>query len=306
MTIRFDCPKCGSLIAFPDKYAGLRAHCENCGQSFVIPGGGKKKVKKIRDEAEREVGESLPGFYKALFVNSGRLFTGPYAATGIVFVTALVFVWFYTANRNFSLFIQGEWLRFDFYIPFGYFMTAVTWGFLFWYYMQIINETAFDREGLPELVTGGFYSIVWNIAKSLYTIFVILLVVELPCLVTYLIFLRTGTVLPWLLYTLFFGGLFLLPMGILTAAVGGELTLLRPGALIGPIFKAFGPYLVTAILPAAAVCLQIKTPQYERGMSTNAQFGYFLLNLALQPLFLVAMRAIGLYYRHFGSHINWK
>jgi len=60
MTIRFNCPSCNELIAFADKHSGKQAHCANCGQKFIIPSPGEKKLKKIKPP--KETAEPLGGF----------------------------------------------------------------------------------------------------------------------------------------------------------------------------------------------------------------------------------------------------
>jgi hypothetical protein len=302
MTIRFDCPKCGSLIAFADKYQGRRAHCINCGQGFIIPSVDKQKAQKTKVEAQK--GESLPGFYHALFVDGWKIFSTR-DVTGLVFVLVAVIFKFFVENRNFSMFITGRSLTFDIYVPIGYALSAAAWGCLFWYYMEIIYATAYDQNKLPESVVGGFYSLIWLIAKSLYTLFIILLVTGLPYIVIYLIFKKTGVDAPVVLHILFALGVFLLPMAILTAAVGKDLTMLRPDYLLVPIFKAFGPYLMLALLLGAAIFVQMNAPQYNKNQGSSLAVGYLMLNFAVQVILIFTMHGIGLFFRHFNSHFIW-
>ncbi len=301
MTIRFNCPKCNSLIAFADKHQGKHAHCTTCGQSFIIPSADKEKPKKIKAEVQK--GQSLPGFYHALFADSWQLFSLK-NATGLIFILVAVCFKFFIENRNFSMFITGQSLTFDIYIPMGYALSAAAWGFLFWYYMEIIYATAYDQEKLPEVVVGGFYSLIWLIAKSLYTLFIILLVVGLPYFITYLIFKKTGIESPIILNVLFGLGVFLLPIAIITAAVGRDLTMLRPDYLLVPIFKALGPYLVIVLIMGVAIFVQIHTQQYKNQDSTVA-LGYLMLNFAVHAIMIFAMRGLGLYFRHFNNHFTW-
>lgn len=304
MTIRFNCPKCGNLIAFADKYQGKRAHCTNCSQGFVIPSPGQEKARKVKKiKAEVEKGESLPGFYNALFADSWQLFSLK-NATGLVFILVAVCFKFFIEERNFSIFITGESLTFDIYVPMGYALSAAAWGFLFWYYMEIIYATAYDQDKLPDVVVGGFYSFIWLIAKSLYTLFVILLVAGLPYIITYLVLKKTGADSPILLNGFFILGVFLLPMAILTAAVGRDLTMLRPDYFFVPIFKAFGPYLTIVLIFGAAVFVQIHAHQYEN-QGSRAALGYLMLNFAVHAIMLLAMRGLGLFFRHFNSHFTW-
>jgi hypothetical protein len=131
-----------------------------------------------------------------------------------------------------------------------------------------------------------------------------LLVVELPFFIVALILSLMDAESPVLLYALMFAGLFLFPMAILTAAIGRDLTLLRPDYFLITIFRAFKPYSVTALLLGAAAVLAMFTSQYS-GRSAAVDTGYLLLNLAVQVVLLVAMRSIGLFFRHYGCLLPW-
>jgi hypothetical protein len=106
------------------------------------------------------------------------------------------------------------------------------------------------------------------------------------------------------LYVLFFAGLFVFPIAILTAAVGRDLTLLRPDYFLIPIFRAFRPYIVTVVPFCAAVVLQIYAKQYS-GQPFAEAIGHLLFNLILQVIFLIAMCSIGLFFRHYSCLLPW-
>ena len=303
MTIRFNCPSCNELIAFADEHRGKRAHCATCGQKFIIPSGDKGKTKKIKPP--KKIAEPLPGFYRAVLVDSRRLFTNEENITGLVFIGAAVCLKFFTSGMNFTMTIPGKAYNFDFPIPIGHVLHVSAWGFLFWYYMEMIYSTAYEQEKLPDMIVGGFKGLLWRIAKSVYVSFIILFVVGLPYLVTALILSWMDAEWPVLLYALIFAGLFLFPIAILTAAVGKDLTMLRPDYFLVPISRAFRPYLVTAVLFGAAVVLQMLASQYSGQLSAGAVGGHLLLNLAVQVIALVAMRSIGLFFRHYGCMLPW-
>jgi len=273
-----------------------------CGQKFIIPFGDEEKLKKIKSLKERS--EPVPGFYRAVFVDSWRLFTNQENITGLVFIAAAVCLKFFTAGMNYTLTIPGQAYSVDLPIAIGHVLHISAWGFLFWYYMEIIYSTAYEQEKLPDIIVGGLYGLLWRIAKSVYTFIIILFVVELPYLIAALILSWTDTEWPVLLYALMFAGLFLFPIAILTAAVGKDLTLLRPDYFLVTISRAFRPYLVTAVLLGAAVVLQMHASQYS-GQSQAAATGYLLLNLAVQVIALVAMRSVGLFCRHYYCLLPW-
>jgi ribosomal protein S27E len=301
MTIQFYCPNCDSLIAFEDKHAGKRARCTTCGQILIIPSKDGEKPKKIKPEIEEPVPE--PGFYRAVFLDSWKLFVSPANAAGLVFVAAVVCFKFFTGHLDYSFTIG----TFRFQAPVGFVVSLVAWGCLFWYYIEIINSTAFDVEQLPEVYMGGLFGFLWNIVKSLYIFTIALVIVQLPCIIAIMISRKMSAEWPVLLHTLTLVGLFFFPMAILTIAIGRDLALLRPDYILSTAFKAFRPYFVVAGLLVLAWSLQLCTVGYGQIADRDrVVVGLHLLaNLAVQILAIIAMRSIGLFYRHYTCHLRW-
>lgn len=304
MTIQFNCPNCDSIIGFDDKYGGKRAQCTTCGQRLVIPSKNGEKAKKVKPE--KDLAEPIPGFCRAVFIDSWKYFrlTSNENVTGLVFIAVVVCFKFFVSQMNYSVTIQGRSLAMNFYFPFGWILRASSWGILFWYYTEMVYSIAFDRESLPEIVLDGFHGLLWKIVKSLYAIFIMLIVVGLPYLVAALILWKMQIELPVLMNILLFFGLFLLPMAILTVAIGKDLTLLRPDYFLVTIFRAFWPYMVTVLFLAAAVLIQRHTSQYA-GQRAAVAAGYLLMNFAVQIVLLITMRSIGLFHRHYSCHLPW-
>jgi len=101
--------------------------------------------------------------------------------------------------------------------------------------------------------------------------------------------------------------LFFFPIAILTAAIGKDLTMLRPDYLLIPVFGALKPYLVVAALLIAVGLLEMHTKQFvpsdkESFLSIG---GNLLLNLIIQVIAIIAMRGTGLFYRHYSSYLPW-
>jgi len=298
MTIRFNCPNCDELIAFADKYSGKRARCTSCGQRFIIPSEDKETPKKIEPPAEKS--EPEPGFYRAVFIDSWKLFVRPQNATGLVFVIAAVCFKFFTGHTDYS-FTMG---MFRVQAPVGLVVTLSAWGCLFWYYMEIICTTANDTDELPDVYMGGLFGYIWNVIKSLAIFAIGLFAVLLPCVIFISISRSTGVVS----YVLSLIGLFAFPMAVLTFSAGGDvLMVFRPDYIFKPIVRAFWPYLLVAGLFVLAWELQLRTISYgELIGSDNLVIGLHLLaNLAVQALAIISMRSIGLFYRHYSCHFPW-
>ena len=99
-------------------------------------------------------------------------------------------------------------------------------------------------------------------------------------------------------------GLFLFPAAILATAVGKDIALLRPNYLLAPVMRAFFPYTIIVLLLAAGFFLQMHIDQYtDAGPLTTTL--HLVLNLLVQVIAIFAMRAIGLFYRHYACHFKW-
>jgi hypothetical protein len=292
MTIQFYCPKCDTIIAFDRKHCGKRAKCTTCGQLFIIPFKDFEKPEKIELKTKRTA--PLPGFYRAALVDSWKLFTDRDNTTTMVFVLAAVFFKFLSGDQ----------------VCYNYISFIVVWGWLLGFYMNIIYETAFEIDKLPKIYLGTSITFLWYIIKPILIFLWTLAVVELP----YFIALgmqentnhandniRQMGIVPMLL-SIF--GLFLFPVAILTVSVSKDILLLRPDYLFKPIFRAFGPYLVVVTLLVAAGAIEMQTRSFT-GDNLAIDTIYLLLDLATQLIAILAMRAIGLFYRHYGCYFAW-
>ena len=255
MTIQFHCPKCGSLIAFTDKHAGQTAKCLTCGQRQIIPEKSGQKPKKIEPKVEPEF--PLPGFYRAVFLDSWKIFFDKDNLTAFVFVIAAVCFKFFSAGA----------------CCFAFIIYFAAWGYLFGFYLQIINETAAGIDKLPEVEVGTSITFFWYMVKPIFTFVFAVFIVLLPFIIALAFFKDKGvtweniwetrTALNLVLRGLFVAGLFLFPMAILVAAVIEDLSeLLRFDRLFVPVIRAFIPYLVVVALLSAACFIENNTEQY--------------------------------------------
>ena len=291
MTIQFFCPSCNDIIGFPDKHAGRRARCTNCGQFFIIPSENYKKPKKVKLQEEK--GDPLPGFYRAVFVDNWKLFFDSENVTSLVFVFAVVCFKFFTSGSPCCAYVTYY----------------AVWGWLFGFYLNIIYETTFEIDKLPEINLGTSITFLWYIIKPLFLFSITMAVVQLPCIIKYIMLKEQGLSLydilhSRLLQVLFISGLFLFPIAILTTSVGQTFTMFRPDYLLGPVLKAFVPYAVTVLLLVAAALLEMRTIQFT-GAGLAATVGHLMMNVAVQVIAIFAMRSIGLFCRHYNCYLAW-
>ena len=302
MSIKFHCPNCGAIIAFPGKHAGKRAKCLKCGQLLIIPQESGVIPEKVKAEPESK-GDPVPGFYRAVFIDSWKIFFNPQNVNSLVLVIAFVCFKFFLAKA----------------CCMNYLSFVIVWGWLLAFYLNIIYETAFEIDILPQIEfstseIGGGVAYLLYIVKPFIIFLYTMCIVQLPFVIALIILQDKGltyenmweaqTSLNLLLQTLLIFGLFLFPAAILTTAVGKSLTLLRPDYLLAPILKAPLPYLLVVAWLVAAAMLENQTVQFK-GASlaiTSADLG---LNLAVQVVALIAMRSIGLFYRHYSCYFKW-
>ena len=297
MTIEFNCPNCGALIAFDRRHSGRRARCLTCGQKIIIPAESFQKAQKVTPESEPEEGP-VPGFYRAALVETWKLLAHPQNVTTLTFVVAVVCFWFFLARA---------WCL-------GQIATVVIWGWLFGFYLNVIFQTAYDEDLLPAIYLGTSTSFLWHLVKPFVTFGYTLFLVQLPFFITLSLVQDSGITLtnfgsaisPLHLLLQFFSilGLFVFPAAILTTAVGRDITLLRPDYLLAPVCRAFVPYVMIVLLLAAACFLQMQSPQYT-GANPLMTTLHLALNLAVQLIAIFAMRAIGLFYRHYACYFKW-
>ncbi|MHC4174510.1 MAG: zinc ribbon domain-containing protein, partial [Planctomycetota bacterium] len=245
MTIQFNCPNCNAVIAFDDKHCGKRARCTTCGQLFIIPSKDNEKPKKV--ELPKEKGQLIPGFYRAVFVDNWKLFLDSENVTSLVFVVAVICFKFFSSRSCCC----------------GFVTHYVVWGWLLGFYLNIIYETAFEIDKLPEIYLGTSITFLWYVIKPFFLFSVTMAVAQLPFIIALILLKDEGMTIEniWqaefgLLHVLFILGLFLFPIAILTTAVGKDITMFRPDYLLRPVFKAFIPYLVTVVLLIAAALLE--------------------------------------------------
>lgn len=301
MSIEFECPKCGARIAYEDEKAGKQDNCLSCGQALIIPSESHQIPELVEPQPEITQIEPVVGFYKAAFVDTWKLFFRYENTTSLVFVIAVVCFNFFLAQAfccNYVTFI-------------------VVWGWLLGFYLNIIHETAFDIDKLPEIYLGTGLTFIWYIIKPFLIFFLTLLFVMLPFLVVIAVCHSIGLITPeilkdfndWplVLKLLFFLCLFFFPAAVLASAVAEGFTLLRPDYLLAPVRRAFRPYLVAVIFLFIAVVIELNTSQFagledETFLSAAAKL---VLNLAVQFFAIFAMRSTGLFYRHYGCYFKW-
>lgn len=298
MTIEFNCPNCGALIAFDSKHSGRQARCLTCGQKLIIPAESFQKPEKIAPEPEPK-GDPIPGFFRAVFVDTWSVFGDKRNTTTLTFIAAVVCFRFFLAR---AVCCMNE------------ISAVIIWGWLFGFYLNVIYQTAWEDDQLPEIYLGTSLTLLWYVFQPFIVFFYTLFIVELPfILMIWLTDYRIdslsdivggGGVLGFVRQLLLITGLFLFPAAILATAVGKDVSYLRPDYLLPSAFQAFGPYITVALLLVATVFVQFHAKQHAGGFTVITAL-HLALNLLGQALAIFAMRSIGLFYRHYACHFKW-
>ena len=299
MTIEFNCPKCDSLIAFPDKHAGRTARCLSCQQRLVIPQESFQKPQLIETPPDPASLIPQPGFYRAVFIDTWKIFAESTNAATLAFIIAAVCFKFFLGRGPCCI---------------GFISHFVIWGWLFGLYLNIIYETAFDEDILPQIYLGDSITFLWHIFGPIVKFVFTMLVVQLPFIIslavlqdkgiTYENLLQRGFGIHNLLQFFFIAGVFVFPMAILTIAVGQSLELLRPDRLFHPMLKAPIPYIVTVLLLLLFSMVEIKAVPFNLQPAGKAAM-LLAFNLFVQLVAIFAMRSIGLFFRHYQCYLKW-
>jgi hypothetical protein len=306
MSIEFNCPKCNALIAFDDKHAGKRARCATCEHRFIIPEASFQKPSRASqptEEAPKDV--PIPGFYRAALIGSWGVLFRWNTLVGLVFISAAVGFKFFVAHVDYSFVLMD---RLSFILPFGLIVRILCWGILFWIYLESIVLGALDVDALPDMDIDGYGDLTRKAIRSVFAFFIALVFCLLPA-VLYLLFSGKGYSLG-MTHGLANLGLFFLPMCILAVGVNQNTQVLcRIDLLFAPVTKAFFPYLICAAMVMGVWFLQMK--MHNAGdpalaeASASLKTLHLAMHLGIQILALVAMRSLGLYYRHYQCYFKW-
>ncbi len=305
-TISFNCPKCGRLCAFQENCAGRVARCTRCQQRFTIPSESNAKAEIVRDAPNvlDESDEPIDGFYSVLFVRTWRIFTRPDSTAGIVFLIAIVCFRFFLSHADYAIKLPGFVLN----IPIGWITIITTWGCQLWYYMEMVEATWMDFDELPEVAPGSGFDFIWTIIKSIYLFVCSLMVTILPFAIAAAVLRNLGVTSPWILTPLPLLGMVGFPMVLLILCTGQEMyNVFRPDYIVLPIVRATKPYIVVVLTVIVAAAVEfasrnlgdLKDPAWYQAVLHLAG------NIAAAFLGIVAMRATGLFGRHYKCYLPW-
>ena len=196
-------------------------------------------------------------------------------------------------------------------------------GYFYAYMFAIIVETAAGQDELPDMP--GVTSIWEDVLRPFFLVIASGLYAFLPAIIVLIIYIvrlvKSGGDTPDqrdimeaimavpILLVLFIGGLFVWPMIMLGLALSESLSVVRPDLVIRSIIGTIGPYIV------CCVCILLSWVAWvwaEGSFVKNADgsLGTLLIAGLLSQIgglciWIYAMRAMGLLYRHYKHRLAW-
>jgi hypothetical protein len=293
MTISCPCPKCGRICGFKDVYAGRRARCLSCQTRFIIPAADGEPAGGVPEQP----GEPLPGFYRAVLKDNIRGFFQRESLFGIIICITLTAFHFFLGDQDYSVSLPG--FRLPGFV--GWIVTGITGGYLLWYYMETINESAFGCDSLADIFSGGGFAFIGEAVKSVYFFAVAFVIALVPAFVVINVLNFIGIAWAPIEIAVVVICLAGVPLLLAMLALGiAPWMLFRFDRIAVIIAKTFWPYCLTAAVTLAALLL-IGVTVGLFAADEAAPPAALMLAARILAVFagLLAMRTIGLYARHY-------
>ena len=294
MTISCSCPKCGRVCGFKDPYAGRRARCLSCQTRFVIPAADGEPAVVVPDAPAGP----LPGFYAAVLKENARALLQPESLQGIILLITLTCFHFFIGDKDYSVSLPG--FRLPLFV--GWVVTGITGGYLLWYYIETINETAFGCDTLPDIFSGGGFAFVGEAVKSVYFFAVAFAIALVPAFVVINLLNFVGVAWAPIEIAVVVICLTSAPLVVSMLALGiAPWMLFRFDRMAVIIAKTAGPYFLTAAVTLTAILFVFLTAGFFATGDRNAPPAWLMLTARIAAVFtaLIAMRTIGFYARHY-------
>lgn len=317
------CP-CGITIRYGEKHFGRTVKCRGCGGAVTLPGPSAHESAPAKDGyAVAEPEPVLPGQGRSIppplhehhappesrllgredqiaarrrrgfWGDAGRSFLfwmTPSGALALGVLTVMLLA--RDALGVIPLVGLFAWVL----------ITGTVWGF----YLEVIQWTAGGEDDLPE---PSAWEGVWeSVALPLLKLFCVTTAMLIPA---WVIGFSGGS--PLAVMAGLLGGLFLWPVMMLAASLGGAMTAMRIDLLARTVASAFAPYLsVWLMLVAAFAAVGLSAaagmgaaPEFLDPLLGRPLIAAVVINFASVYSTIIAMKLIGLYYRHYSDRFPW-
>lgn len=330
MSITFKCPHCNSLVAFEDKHAGRRAKCLSCQNKFVIPDSSSQIAEKIAPEKEKPE-KPTKGFY-----SSALLTTWP-TVLNIKNLSLLILIIIVTVAR-FPLQVVISYLlkamvlpeSGDFFAALGlaiamaikgvnliccFLLMFVLLGRLWSRYIDIAYFTSLETDDFVNSIEKGTLAIWEHGLKKAIFLALIIVAAFFPLFFGMMIFQSFGV--EYNLFTfkahpqiiiqiLALISILISPSVFISLVINRDFSALAPANILPPIYKALIPYVLIAASFAVILYFEARFGfiNIYHDYSIDNVLKNFLPCLALQFAWIILMRVMGLFYRHYSCYFK--
>lgn len=300
MSIRYQCA-CGQNVVLPNGAAGRKARCLSCRKVFSVPSPAEDT--------------GIHGFHGFPALEPEILAHHPDAAIAVPrsgFIAELVESFLFLLNpRSLATFaaLLVSILVVDAMPPIGFIgfvLSIILTLYICAFYMNVVLETAAGEDDLPAV---WVHSVIDDlIVPTLHFVASWVLAMG-PLIVTYAVAYAQGHELSEAVYVgLTALAVALWPILILAIAVGRSLGAARPDLLLRTIIATPLPYLCVLAATGVSAAIYIipeVMPRRPAGFAHAVALHVALTAIRLYAA-IVALRAVGLYYRHFKHRFPWS
>jgi hypothetical protein len=299
MAIRYTCP-CRAEIRLPTSAVGRRARCKQCGVVFTVPAPVAGQEPALAGHTpEPELTPAIPD----LTDNHERSFWSDLAWSFVLFLDPQ------NMATCIGLMVMMVFAAIASILPIaGLFVGTLTTLFLLAFFLNVILEVASGEEELPNLWIDSW----WDLIPPLFQFLGSWVYVGLPAIASLWITWQVIGEPDWsLAYGLTLVGMVFWPAVILAVVIGGGFQGLWPHTIVRTALAEPLAYLVVCavvlIVPGFDALLDLDVVQAALGeLSFSATLAVTVfVGLIDLCVVIIAMRAIGLYYRHFKHRFPW-
>lgn len=300
MSIDCKCPYCRNLCSFQDVHAGRTATCLECGSKFIIP----TKDDPLARLVVKDPAEPVPGFFSSALKYNLSVITSRSNLFSLLFVMTVAGIYFFCGDTDIGFAVPGLAIN----LPLGWVCLLLTWGILFWYYMELIRFVSDGIEDLPVPEPGEGWEFLKNAISSVYLFIVAFIIAELPfiAIIKLLSYAKLDFAVVRVICML--AGIYILPMELtILANSTKQYHAFRFDYVFKPILKSPLSYSLTAgFLMAAWLAVWLtKTYSINSSMGAVAVTLYFITWLVIHLLILLAVRTVGLFTYHYSCYMPW-
>lgn len=312
--------QCGARYRVPEKLAGKRVKCKQCGSPIPIP--VPEPAPEAADEYEVDLLADEPATIGGTAVAGPAVISVPAAAArpasdksshlGPYLRDCAASLMFFAETGNLLRFVIVAAITMLrpllWYAPcIGLLALIIVFGWIFSFLFNVLLNAADGQRDLPELTL--MEGLMQTVIAPCFKFLAALIVACCPMVVYGVIdpeAVEQGEPTFWVFVGL---GVFLWPMAILMVGIGGISSFARPDLIVRTLIRTLMPYLLVCVLTAGALVGSWFIHQTLTGSGGKGSEHPIALLCALEVLELYAwvlvMRFLGLYYHHFKTRFAW-